>query len=38
MVGVAINNNHCMPLHAHIENEKNKFIKNKGYGGHYYMK
>jgi hypothetical protein len=23
LVGVAINNNHCTPLHAHIGNEKN---------------
>jgi hypothetical protein len=26
---VAINNNHCTPLHAHIGNEKKGFIKNK---------
>jgi hypothetical protein len=29
LVGVAINNNHCTPLHAHIGNEKKSFIKNK---------
>jgi hypothetical protein len=30
LVGVAINNNHYTPLHAHIGNEKKKgFIKNK---------
>jgi len=26
---VAINNNHCTTLHAHIGNEKKGFIKNK---------
>jgi hypothetical protein len=26
---VAINNNHCTSLHAHIRNEKKGFIKNK---------
>jgi len=26
---VAINNNHCTPLHTHIRDEKNGFIKNK---------
>jgi hypothetical protein len=35
---VAINNNHCTPLHAHIGNEKKGFHKNQGYGGHYYTK
>jgi hypothetical protein len=29
IVGVVINNNHCMPLHAHIGNLKKGFIKNK---------
>ncbi len=29
MVGVAINNNHCMPLHAHIRNEKKRFHKKQ---------
>jgi hypothetical protein len=36
--GVAINNNHSMPLHAHIENEKKRFHRKQGYGGHYYTK
>jgi hypothetical protein len=27
LVDVVINNNHCTPLHAHIGNEKNGFIK-----------
>jgi hypothetical protein len=27
--GVPINNNHSMPLHAYIGNEKKGFIKNK---------
>jgi hypothetical protein len=35
---VAINNNHCTPLHAHIGNEKEGFHKKQGYGGHYYTK
>jgi hypothetical protein len=26
---VAINNNHCTPLHAHIGNEEKRFHKNK---------
>jgi hypothetical protein len=26
---MAIDNNHCMPLHAQIGNEKKGFIKNK---------
>jgi hypothetical protein len=29
LVGVAINNNHCTSLHAHIGNEEKGFIKNK---------
>jgi hypothetical protein len=29
LVGVAFNNNHCTPLHAHIGNEEKGFIKNK---------
>jgi hypothetical protein len=38
LVGVVINNNHCTPLQAHIENEKKRFHKKQGYGGHYYTK
>jgi len=30
--GVAINNNHSMPINAHIGNEKKGFIKNKVMG------
>ncbi len=33
-----INNSHCTPLHAHIRNEKKRFHKKQGYGGHYYTK
>jgi hypothetical protein len=29
LVGLAINNNHCTPLHAHIGNEKKRFHKKK---------
>jgi hypothetical protein len=35
---VAINNNHCTPLRAHVGNEEKKFHKKQGYGGHCYMK
>jgi len=38
LVGVAINNNHCMPLHAHTENEEKRFHKKQGCGGHCYTK
>ncbi len=27
-----------VPLHAHIGNEKKRFHKKQGYGGHYYTK
>jgi len=32
------NDNYCMPLHAHIGNEKKGFHKKQSYGDHYYMK
>jgi len=37
LVRVAINN-HCMLLHAHIRNEKKRFHKKQGCGGHRYTK
>jgi hypothetical protein len=29
LVGVEVNNDYCLPLHAHNGDEKRKFIKNK---------
>jgi hypothetical protein len=29
LVGVEVNPNYCLPLHAHNGNEKRKFINNK---------